>query len=64
MHKRMLRIPEAAPVTTVYVVRRGDTLAKIASAFGVSTRAILNANPTVRNADRIIVGQRLNIPPK
>jgi LysM repeat protein len=53
---------DSAPVMVEYVVRRGDTLARIASSFGVSMKAILSANPSVRSADRIFVGQRLKIP--
>jgi spore coat assembly protein SafA len=48
--------------TTVYTVRQGDTLAKIAARFGVSLQAILRANPQIRNPDRIYIGQRINIP--
>ncbi|MEZ4664597.1 MAG: LysM peptidoglycan-binding domain-containing protein [Caldilineaceae bacterium] len=44
-----------------YYVQRGDTLAKIASYFGVSWQAIANANGIV-NPNRIYVGQRLYIP--
>lgn len=45
----------------VYYVQRGDTLAKIAGYFGVSWRAIANANGIV-DPNRIYVGQRLYIP--
>jgi len=44
-----------------YVVKPGDTLAKIASARGVSVNAIVAANG-LPNADRIYVGQKLIIP--
>ena len=54
----------AAPSSIDYVVRRGDTLARIASKFGVSAKAILNENPSVRSADLIYVGQHLKIPSK
>ena len=54
----------AAPSSIDYVVRRGDTLARIASKFGVSAKAILDENPTVRSADLIYVGQHLKIPSK
>lgn len=47
---------------TVYVVKAGDTLAKIAARFGVSVQAILNANPSIRNPNVIYIGQRLVIP--
>lgn len=45
----------------VYVVRAGDTLSGIAQRSGVSVAALAGANG-VKNADRIVVGQRLTIP--
>jgi len=48
-------------VPTVYVVRRGDTLTRIARAFGVSVSDLRRANNIV-NPNRILVGQRLVIP--
>ena len=54
-----VRQPHAA---TVYTVRQGDTLNKIASSFGVTAGAILRANPQIKNPNRIYVGQRINIP--
>jgi LysM repeat protein len=51
--------PQAA---TVYVVRQGDTLAKIAARFGVTIAAIRRANPQITNPDRIYIGQRITIP--
>ncbi|HEY52405.1 MAG TPA: LysM peptidoglycan-binding domain-containing protein [Caldilineae bacterium] len=50
----------AAP-GSVHVVRRGDTLAKIAQRYGVSISALRQAN-NIRNINRIYVGQRLRIP--
>ena len=47
----------------VHVVRRGDTLAKIALRYGVSVTALSRAN-NVRNPNMIYVGQRLLIPTK
>ena len=53
----------AAPLaSTVYTVRAGDTLAKIAARFGVSVAAIMAANPQITNPDRIYIGQRITIP--
>lgn len=46
----------------VYVVKRGDTLTRIAARFGTSVRAILAANPHVKNPNVIRTGQRLVIP--
>jgi LysM repeat protein len=44
-----------------YVIQSGDTLFSIATRFGVSANAILEAN-TLRNADSLIAGQTLIIP--
>ena len=60
--------PAAAPAASTpssgdtYVVRRGDTLAKIAAAHGTTWRELhaLNAD-TVRNPNAIYVGQRLAV---
>lgn len=45
----------------VYVVRRGDTLGKLALRYRTSVRAIANAN-RIRNINLIYVGQTLVIP--
>ncbi len=44
----------------VYTVRRGDTLGKIASAFGTSVRSLVQIN-NIRNANRLSVGAKLKI---
>ncbi len=44
-----------------YRVRRGDTLSRIAARFGVRTKDLMAANG-IRSANRIRVGQRLEIP--
>lgn len=46
----------------VYVVRGGDTLSRIAAAHGVKTTDMMTANPTLKSADKIFVGQKLNLP--
>jgi len=51
--------PELA--STVYVVQRGDTLARIAARYGVSVGALVTANG-IRNSNLIYTGQRLLIP--
>jgi len=45
----------------VYVVQRGDNLYRIATRYGTTIQAIMNANG-LRNANFIWVGQRLIIP--
>ncbi len=50
-----------SPTCRWYVVKRGDTLRKLATRFGVSVADIVRANH-LANADRITIGQRLCIP--
>ena len=53
----------AAPASqgpTVHVVRRGETLSRIAGQYGVSVTALMQAN-NIANPDRIYVGQSLTI---
>ncbi|MGD8323493.1 MAG: LysM peptidoglycan-binding domain-containing protein [Gammaproteobacteria bacterium] len=54
-------LADVTPSGGVYEVRRGDTMAVIARRFGVSTQTLLSANSLV-DADRIFVGQNLQIP--
>ncbi|HZW03041.1 MAG TPA: LysM peptidoglycan-binding domain-containing protein [Anaerolineaceae bacterium] len=64
---QVLNIPSGttpAPVTggSIYVVKPGDTLNKIAARFGVTLDSILKANPSITNANRIEVGQQIRLP--
>ena len=51
---------DAGHSTTVYVVKSGDTLGRIARAHGTTVKAIEAANGL--NGDRIVVGLKLTIP--
>jgi LysM repeat protein len=53
-------VPSPTPLT--YTVAKGDTLTKIANKFKVTVAQILAANPTIKNADSITVGQVIVIP--
>ncbi len=53
--------PVAPGQATTYTVQWGDWLNKIAGQFGVSTQAIIAANPGL-NPNRIYPGQVINIP--
>lgn len=44
------------------VVQRGDSLHRLAAEHGVSTQALLAANPQLRNPDVIYPGMRLQLP--
>lgn len=46
----------------VYVVERGETLARIASRYGVSVDVLVTAN-CLASANRIFAGQQLRVPP-
>lgn len=46
---------------TTYVVQRGDTLARIAARYGVTTKQIADLNG-ITNPNLIITGQKLRIP--
>ncbi|MFH1810595.1 MAG: LysM peptidoglycan-binding domain-containing protein [Pseudomonadota bacterium] len=45
-----------------YTVKRGDSMAKIAQAHGISLASLKHANPQVRDPNRIYAGQQLTIP--
>lgn len=45
-----------------YTIKSGDTLSQIAKEKGISLRALLGANPQIKNANKIRVGQKINIP--
>ena len=45
-------------------IKSGDTLSQIAKANGMTLKALLGANPQIKNANQIRVGQTITIPPK
>jgi hypothetical protein len=51
---------DAGHSATIYVVKSGDTLSRIARAHGTTVKAIETANGL--NGDRIVVGAKLKIP--
>ncbi len=53
-------VPSEPPADGLYTVRRGDTISKIATRFGVAEQEIIRANG-LRNRNRIHVGQRLRL---
>ncbi|MFZ1061274.1 MAG: LysM domain-containing protein, partial [Candidatus Rokuibacteriota bacterium] len=54
-------VPAAKSGGTIYHVKEGDTLSGIAKRFGVSLRALIDANGLQR-PDALRLGQRLLIP--
>ena len=45
-----------------YIVKRGDTLGKIAKQYSVSLQELLEINPQIENPDMIFPGQPINVP--
>lgn len=52
---------EETPVKTIYVVKTGDTLSKIASKYGTTYKTLADLNG-IKNPDKIYVGQKIAIP--
>jgi hypothetical protein len=53
--------PAPAPGGAYYVVRRGDTLTRIAARFRTSVARLLKLNPSIKNANLIYAGQRIRV---
>ena len=45
-----------------YKVKRGDTLSEIAMEHGVTVKALMKANPSIKNKDTIKAGDTIKIP--
>ncbi len=56
--------PAPTPAPQTYTVKPGDWLSKIAPRHGISTAALIKANPQIKNHDLIFPGQQINIPGK
>jgi LysM domain len=52
--------PTFSPTPTVYIVKSGDTLTRIAKAHGITVKALRSANDLAN--DQIVVGAKLKIP--
>ncbi len=51
-----------AAETVEYIVQNGDSLSGIASKYNTTVKAIMDLNPSITNADKIKVGDKLVIP--
>ena len=51
-----------APTPSLYTIKKGDTLSKIAAAHGVSIEELMAANPTIKDPNKIALGQQIVIP--
>jgi 2',3'-cyclic-nucleotide 2'-phosphodiesterase/3'-nucleotidase len=56
--------PTAASGGQVYVVKSGDTLYAISTHFKVTIKAILAANPEIKDPNMLKIGQKIVIPRK
>jgi len=50
------------PTPTVYTVVNGDTATRIAAKFGITVDQLMAANPQVKNANKLKIGDQLVIP--
>lgn len=60
--------PTPIPPTEItfvdYTVKKGDTLSAIAKKYNTTVEAIMQANPSIKNPNKIYVGQVIQIPVK
>jgi LysM repeat protein len=56
--------PTTAPAATpiLYTIKKNETLSKIAIAHGITLQQLLDANPTIKNPNKIVEGQQITIP--
>jgi LysM repeat protein len=54
--------PVPTPAQVVHVVKANETLSKIAATYGVTIDQILAANPSIKNPNKIAVGDEIVIP--
>jgi LysM repeat protein len=56
--------PTTAPAATpiLYTIKKNETLSKIATAHGITLQQLLDANPSIKNPNKIVEGQQITIP--
>ena len=52
---------QSSHFTSIYTVKSGDTLSKIAQDHGISLETLKKQNPGISNPDHIIPGQKVNV---
>ena len=55
---------EKPSATTIYKVKKGDTLSGIAFKYGITLKALLKLNPKIKDASLIHIGQSIIVPKK
>jgi LysM repeat protein len=55
--------PTPVPTPATYVIQKGDTLSKIATANGLTLAELMAANPEIKDPNKIVEGQQIVIPP-
>lgn len=61
--KKLSEVKKAVETkTTNYNIKLGDTLSAIATKYGTTSNKILKLNPTIKNANKIFVGQKIKLP--
>jgi LysM repeat protein len=55
--------PTPRATSFVYIVRRGDTMSKIAADFGVTLEDLIAANPQIEDPSLIYAGNVITLPP-
>ena len=53
--------PKPTPKVTSYSVKSGDTLSQIAKKAGTTLKALLAANPSIKDPNKIRVGQKIKL---
>ena len=54
--------PVPEPTPTIYVVKKGDTMSKIATSFDLTVEQLMTANPQIKNPNKISIGDEITIP--
>ncbi len=54
--------PVPEPTPTIYVVKKGDTMSKIANRFDLTVEQLLAANAQIKNPNKISIGDEVTIP--
>ena len=53
----------SAPKTEAYKIKKGDTLSQLAKIYGTTVGRLLKANPSIKDANSIRVGQSIKVNP-